>query len=73
LYNKKDRVVVPIENRTCGGCHIVLTPQHENLVRRGERPVFCEHCSRLHFWKEEVVDEGTSGTKRRRRKAPALV
>ena len=24
LRNKKDRVIVPIENRTCSGCHIVL-------------------------------------------------
>ena len=23
FYNKKDRVVVPIENRTCSGCHIL--------------------------------------------------
>ena len=30
LNNKKDRVVVPIENRVCSGCHIALTPQHEN-------------------------------------------
>jgi len=50
LNNKKDRVVVPIENRTCSGCHIALTAQHENVVRKGERLVFCEHCSRIHYW-----------------------
>ncbi len=52
LRNKKDRVVVPIENRTCSGCHIVLTAQHENLVRKGENLVFCEHCSRVHYWQD---------------------
>ena len=52
LYNKKDRVVVPLENRVCSGCHISLTPQHENLVRRGENLIFCEHCSRIHYWQE---------------------
>ncbi|MEI6531801.1 MAG: C4-type zinc ribbon domain-containing protein [Chlamydiota bacterium] len=69
LHNKKDRVLVAVENRTCSGCHIVLTAQHENLVRRGERPVFCEHCARLHYWK--VEEEGPSGdvaVKRRRKK-----
>lgn len=72
LRNKKDRVVVPIENRTCSGCHIALTAQHENLVRKGERLVFCEHCSRIHFWQESAVVEETSvGTKRRRRRAAA--
>ncbi len=70
LRNKKDRVVVPIENRTCSGCHIVLTAQHENLVRRGERPVFCEHCSRMHYWQDSEAVEGTvAATKKRRRKS----
>ena len=69
LRNKKDRVIVPIENRTCSGCHIVLTAQHENLVRKGENLVFCEHCSRIHYWQEvEEAAEATTGTKRRRRR-----
>lgn len=69
LRNKKDRVVVPIENRCCSGCHIMLTPQNENLVRKGERLVFCEHCSRIHYWPESEVleDEGASTKTRRRR------
>ncbi len=69
LNNKKDRVVVPIENRTCSGCHIALTAQHENIVRKGERLVFCEHCSRIHYWQESEAIEGTAvATKRRRRR-----
>lgn len=69
LRNKKDRVVVAIENRTCSGCHIVLTAQHENLVRKGENLVFCEHCSRIHYWQESEALEGSAvATKRRRRR-----
>lgn len=69
LRNKKDRVVVTLENRTCGGCHIALTAQHENLVRKGENLVFCEHCSRIHYWQEAEATEGTAvATKRRRRR-----
>ena len=69
LRNKKDRVVVPIENRTCSGCHIVLTAQHENVVRKGENLVFCEHCSRIHYWQENEALEGAgTATKRRRRR-----
>jgi len=68
LNNKKDRVVVPIENRTCSGCHISLTAQHENVVRRGERLIFCEHCSRIHYWIAAEEVEGAAPTKRRRRK-----
>lgn len=69
LNNKKDRVIVPIENRTCSGCHIALTAQHENVVRKGERLTFCEHCSRIHYWQESEELEGTAAaTKRRRRR-----
>lgn len=67
--NKKDRVIVPIENRTCSGCHIVLTAQHENLVRKGERFVFCEHCSRIHYWQSSEEESTLSGPKRRRRRS----
>lgn len=70
INNKKDRVVVPIENRTCSGCHILVTAQDENLVRRGERLVYCEHCSRIQYWPETVAQvevEGAKPTRRRRR------
>lgn len=68
LRNKKDRVIVPIENRTCSGCHIALTLQHENLVRKGEAVVFCEHCSRIHYWEESSAVEGSEAQPRRRRR-----
>lgn len=73
LYNKKDRVIVPIENRNCNGCHIALTAQHENLVRKGERIVFCEHCSRIHYWQESEEIEGTAAATKRRRRRTANV
>ncbi len=75
LRNKKDRVIVPIENRCCSGCHIMLTAQDENLVRKGERLVFCEHCSRIHYWLEREHPEGEASTQktRRRRSSKASV
>jgi len=68
LTNKRDRVIVPIENRACSGCHIVLTAQDENLVRKGERLSFCEHCSRIHFWQESEELEGADAAPKRRRR-----
>ena len=73
LRNKKDRVVVPIENRCCSGCHIMLTAQDENLVRKGERLVFCEHCSRIHYWPESQTLEGTTVAPKQRRRRPSKV
>jgi predicted nucleic acid-binding Zn-ribbon protein len=69
LKNKKDRVVVPLENRACSGCHISLTAQHENLVRKGEKLVFCEHCSRILYWTEDLIEDEAATAKRRRRRA----
>lgn len=68
LRNKKDRVIVPVENRTCSGCHIVLTAQHENLVRKGGNLIFCEHCSRIHYWQESEALDGTNAAPKRRRR-----
>ncbi len=73
LRNKKDRVVVPIENRCCSGCHIMLTAQDENLVRKGERLVFCEHCSRIHYWPESQALEGTAVAPKTRRRRSTKV
>ena len=70
LGNKKDRVVVPMESRCCSGCHIMLTAQHENLVRRGERLIFCEHCSRINYWQEsKALEDTVVATKQRRRRS----
>lgn len=73
LANKKDRVVVPIENRTCSGCHIALTAQHENVVRKGEKLAFCEHCSRIHYWQDSEEIEGTAAATKKRRRRTASV
>jgi uncharacterized protein len=70
LKNKRDRVIVAIENRCCSGCHIMLTAQDENMVRKGEHLVFCEHCSRILYWQESEALEGTQvATKQRRRRS----
>ncbi|MCY3974496.1 MAG: C4-type zinc ribbon domain-containing protein [Simkaniaceae bacterium] len=77
LRNKKDRVIVPIENRACSGCHITLTLQHENLVHKGDGLVFCEHCSRIHYRPDSEAPSATerggatslTPAKRRRRRA----
>ncbi|MFZ4773552.1 MAG: zinc ribbon domain regulatory protein CdsZ [Chlamydiia bacterium] len=69
LSNKKDEVVVALVNRVCSGCHISLTAQHENLVRRADKLIFCEHCSRIHYLPETEVEGEAATTKRRRRRA----
>jgi predicted nucleic acid-binding Zn-ribbon protein len=55
--NKNGAVVVPIINRTCGGCHLSVTAQTENMVRRLEQIVRCENCSRILYVPDEPARE----------------
>lgn len=71
INNKRNRVVVAVSNRCCSGCHIALTAQQENLVRKGERIVFCEHCSRILYWAAEPEQTEEAAPRRRRRKVAA--
>ena len=72
LKNKQDRVIVPIQDRICQGCHIALTAQHEVLVRKNENLVFCDHCSRIHYWEgDETIDHAEVKTVKRRRRKTA--
>lgn len=68
IANKKDRVIVPLVDRVCTGCNVTLTAQHENVVRRNESLVFCEHCSRIHFWKSPKIETSAKPARRRKKK-----
>ncbi|PCI78437.1 hypothetical protein COB21_00990 [Candidatus Aerophobetes bacterium] len=71
LRSKKDRVIVPLTQRTCMGCYISNTIQHENMVRKQLGLVFCEHCSRIHYIEDETIDQVQEKPRRRRKTAKA--
>ncbi|MFC1668473.1 zinc ribbon domain-containing protein [Chlamydiota bacterium] len=52
LQHKKDKIVVPVTDRTCGGCHFVLPPQVINDVYKGKHIIFCENCTRILYWND---------------------
>ena len=39
--------VVAVENGSCCGCHVSLTPQHYNEVCRNEKILTCRNCTRI--------------------------
>lgn len=52
--SKKGLAVAEVKkNFSCGGCNMTLPPQIVNEVRKMERLVLCENCSRILFWKGE--------------------
>lgn len=71
LKSKKDRVIVPLIKRTCMGCYISNTMQHENLVRKQMGLVFCEHCSRIHYTEDETAEQAQEKPRRRRKAVKA--
>lgn len=45
--NKRSKVLVPVENSACGGCHMKLPPYVCHEARKQTVPVFCDFCSRM--------------------------
>lgn len=43
-------VIVPVENGTCGGCHVALPIQVINDLKTNESFAVCENCGRLLYW-----------------------
>ena len=51
--------VVPLRNEQCSGCHMRVSPNLVNEVRRGQRLMTCESCSRI-VYLEEKEKENTN-------------
>ncbi len=50
--------IVPVKNAICTGCHMRLSAQFQNDIRKGEEILFCPYCSRILFYEES--DEQTA-------------
>ena len=51
LKSRAGLAVAPARNGSCEGCHVALTPQLYNEVRRSEEILTCERCGRiLYYW-----------------------
>lgn len=49
-YSKNGHAVVPIQQDSCSGCQISLSPQTISAARSGDRIVACDHCGRILYW-----------------------
>lgn len=45
--NKRDKVLVAVENGTCGGCHMKLPPYICHEARKQNDVVVCDFCGRM--------------------------
>jgi predicted nucleic acid-binding Zn-ribbon protein len=51
----RGRVVVPVQDAVCQGCHLGIPPQQYNILLKGDSPQICPHCSRVIYCED---DEG---------------
>ncbi len=50
LARSRGDVVVAVQNGSCTGCGIALTPQANNEVRRNDRMFVCPSCNRILYY-----------------------
>jgi len=54
--------IVPLESGSCGGCHLMLTPQQVSDIVRGGDIVYCNACMRMLYIEESsdtIANEST--------------
>lgn len=51
LRSRGGLAVVPVKDGSCLGCHVALTPQTYNELRKGEVFLICANCQRILYWK----------------------
>jgi predicted nucleic acid-binding Zn-ribbon protein len=57
IRSKAGLGIVGIEQGVCTGCHMILTHQYVNDVRKGTDIMFCPNCSRILFFMDEEGGE----------------
>jgi predicted nucleic acid-binding Zn-ribbon protein len=53
LRSRAGLAVAPARDGSCEGCHVALTPQLYNDVRRNQEILTCERCGRILYWSGE--------------------
>jgi len=46
------KVLVPVVNGSCGGCHVVLSNYLISRIHFGKELLTCENCGRILYWNE---------------------
>lgn len=54
IKSKQGIGIVAIHGNVCTGCHMILPAQFANIVRIGEKIVYCPYCSRILYYMENV-------------------
>lgn len=53
----RGRVIVPVKDSVCQGCHIGIPPQQYNMLLKGDSTQVCPHCSRIIYSEDNEEHE----------------
>ncbi len=59
--SKKGMAVVPLRLEQCSGCHMKVSQHLINEVRRGQKLIVCESCSRIVYLEEVRAPDASLG------------
>lgn len=63
ILEKGDGIaIVPMENSTCGGCNMKMSPAKANDVKKAKDMVLCDNCSRILYVPAAAPTEATAPT-----------
>ncbi len=54
LENKEGLAIVPLKDRSCGGCFMSIPDQVVNEIKMYEQLIFCEMCARILYLEDDV-------------------
>ncbi|MGF1638683.1 MAG: zinc ribbon domain-containing protein [Cyclobacteriaceae bacterium] len=58
-------VIVKVLRNACGGCFNIVPPQRQAEVRERKKVIVCEHCGRIFYDVEDIVEEEPKKTTRK--------
>jgi predicted nucleic acid-binding Zn-ribbon protein len=58
IFARRDGIaIVPARNQACTGCHMNISPQLFNLLRREDRIYSCPNCNRIIYIEGDVAEQ----------------
>ncbi len=54
LENKEGLAIVPMDNHACGGCHMHMTEQRVNEIKRHDQIITCDMCARILYLPDDL-------------------
>ncbi len=60
IFTRRDGIaIVPARNQSCTGCHMNISPQLFNLLKRDDRIHSCPNCNRIIYYEGNSAEQAS--------------